>query len=171
MKGQTMNTRWHDLIVERLKDGGIHLEQQAGLDEPSVIHLHPQQLRHTAEQFGLVEANYPTDEMSKRLAEQLCRVYLDMADDYRYLSPTLENTFARLDGFIDGIPAPLFPSHLWDEREERQKSEKEISERQKQTQKAVAMTDNTHHQTTDETASTGQQMGLPMISIQSQQVN
>lgn len=164
-----MNTRWHDLIVERLKDGGIHLEQHAGLQEPAVIHLHPQQLRHVAEQFGLVAPNYPTDELSKRLAEQLCRVYLDMADDYRHLSHTLENTFARLDGFIDSIPDTLFPGHLWDEREEQQKSEKEISERQKQTQKAVAMTDNTHHQTGDETASTAQQMGLPMIPTPIQQ--
>ena len=79
-----MNTRWHDLIVKRLEDGGIHLEQQ--YLEPSVIHLHPQQLRHVAEQFGLVAPNYPDDELSKRLAEQLCRVYLEMHDDYRYLS-------------------------------------------------------------------------------------
>ena len=118
-----MNTRWHDLIVERLEDGGIHLEQQ--YLEPSVIHLHPQQLRHVAEQFGLVAPNYPDDELSKRLAEQLCKVYLEMADDHRHLSHTLEYSFERLGGFIDGIPDAIFPNHLWDEREERERKKKE----------------------------------------------
>ena len=125
-----MNTRWHDLIVSRLKDGGIHLEQHAGLDEPSVIHLHPQQLRHVAEQFGLVAPNYPDDELSRQFAEQLCKVYLEMADDYHHLSHTLELTFERLGGFIDGIPDAIFPQHLWDERAEREhKPEKERRER------------------------------------------
>jgi hypothetical protein len=27
-----MNTRWHDLIIDRLEDGGIHLEQQSAGD-------------------------------------------------------------------------------------------------------------------------------------------
>ena len=39
-----MNTRWHDLIIDRLPDGGIHLEQQSGVDDPNVIHLHPEQV-------------------------------------------------------------------------------------------------------------------------------
>lgn len=46
-----MNTRWHDLIIDRLPDGGIHLEQQSGADEPSVIHLHPEQLLFVARQL------------------------------------------------------------------------------------------------------------------------
>jgi hypothetical protein len=46
-----MNTRWHDLTFDRLKDGGIHLEQQAGCEEPSVIHLHPEQVLFIARQL------------------------------------------------------------------------------------------------------------------------
>lgn len=46
-----MNTRWHDLIIDRLDDGGIHLEQQTDLDDPNVIHLHPEQLLHIARQL------------------------------------------------------------------------------------------------------------------------
>ena len=46
-----MNTRWHDLIIDRLKDGSIHLEQQSGCDEPNVIHLHPEQLLFIARQL------------------------------------------------------------------------------------------------------------------------
>ena len=43
-----MNTKWHDLIIDRLPDGGIHLEQQSGCEEPSVIHLHPEQIMFIA---------------------------------------------------------------------------------------------------------------------------
>ena len=43
-----MNTRWHDLIIDRLEDGGIHLEQQSGCEEPNVIHLHPEQVLFVA---------------------------------------------------------------------------------------------------------------------------
>jgi len=46
-----MNTRWHDLIIDRLKDGSIHLEQQSGCDEPNVIHLHPEQILFAARQL------------------------------------------------------------------------------------------------------------------------
>jgi len=43
-----MNTRWHDLIINRLEDGCIHLEQQSGIDAPNVIHLHPEQILFVA---------------------------------------------------------------------------------------------------------------------------
>ena len=43
-----MNTKWHDLIIDLLPDGGIHLEQQSGCEEPSVIHLHPEQIMFVA---------------------------------------------------------------------------------------------------------------------------
>ena len=46
-----MKARWHDLIIDRLPDGGIHLEQQSGCDEPNVIHLHPEQLLFIARQL------------------------------------------------------------------------------------------------------------------------
>lgn len=156
-------TRWHDLVVQRLKDGGIRLEQHSGLGEPSVIHLHPQQLRHVAEQFGLVAPNYPDDELATRLAEQLCRVYLEMLDDYRHLSHTLESAFERLGGFVDGIPDAIFPNHLWDEREERRRQQEE--ERQKRAAEPLApQTDGTQAQTpiTAESCNSDGQMGLPV---------
>lgn len=161
-----MNTRWHDLTVERLEDGGIHLEQQAGLDEPSVIHLHPQQLRHVAEQFGLVAPNYPDDELSKRLAEQLCKVYLEMADDHRHLSHALEDSFERLGGFIDCIPDALFPNHLWEERDERERKKKE-ERPQKAAKETVpffppSSTENGAVQKTGDSIDSDGQLGLPV---------
>ncbi len=46
-----MNTQWHHLIIDRLDDGGIHLEQQSGVDDPNVIHLHPEQILFIARQL------------------------------------------------------------------------------------------------------------------------
>ena len=159
-----MNTRWHDLSVERLEDGGIHLEQQ--YLEPSVIHLHPQQLRHVAEQFGLVAPNYPDDELSKRLAEQLCRVYLEMHDDYRHLSDKLESALDRLGGFIDGIPDSIFPNHLWEQREERERK-KEEERLQKAAKETVPFfpptsTENGAVQKTGDSIDSDGQLGLPV---------
>lgn len=160
-----MNTRWHDLIVDRLKDGGIHLEQQSGLQEPSVIHLHPQQLRHVAEQFGLVAPNYPDDELSKRLAERICRVFLAMSDDYRHLSHVMEAEFNSLDGFIDALPDAVFPFHLWDEREAlERKKESEHNKRATKAQQAPQMPERSAADGVGngsaENDAHGQQMGL-----------
>lgn len=63
-----MNTRWHDLIIDRLPDGGIRLKQQSGVDEPSVIYLHPAQLCHIAESLGPFAPSHPAAECIKRLA-------------------------------------------------------------------------------------------------------
>lgn len=50
-RNHTTNTRWHDLIIDRLPDGGIHLEQSAGVEEPNVIHLHTEQVIFIARQL------------------------------------------------------------------------------------------------------------------------
>lgn len=41
------NTRWHDLKVDQLEDGGIRLEQ-SDCGEDCVIYLHPEQLQFIA---------------------------------------------------------------------------------------------------------------------------
>ena len=112
-----MSTRWHDLIIDRLKDGGIHLEQHSGVDDPNVIHLHPAQLRHVAETFGLVAPNYPDDELSKRLAVQLCTILRELEDE-RHRSPALDLTYARLDAWCSALPDDIFPHHVWDDEDD-----------------------------------------------------
>lgn len=112
-----MNTRWHDLMVDRLPDGGIRLEQQSGCEEPSVIHLHPVQLRHIAETFGLVAPNYPADELSKRLAEQLCTILRELEDE-RQRSLCLDLTYTKLDAWCSALPDDIFPHHVWDDEDD-----------------------------------------------------
>ena len=75
-----MNTKWHDLIIDRLPDGGIHLEQQSGCEEPSVIHLHPEQVLF--------------------VARQLCGMKADTADKVADLERKLAILCDRLGEFI-----------------------------------------------------------------------
>ena len=112
-----MNTRWHDLVFDRLPDGGIHLEQRSGVDDPSVIHLHPVQLRHIAETFGLVAPNYPADELSKRLALQLCSIMKELEDE-RHRSHRLDMTYTKLDAWCSALPDDIFPHHVWDDEDD-----------------------------------------------------
>lgn len=103
-----MSTRWHDLIIGRLPDGGIHLEQQSGCDEPSVIHLHPEQLLFITRQLcGMKpETAGKVAELERRIAvltDKLQSIVCNKAfrsdliervsDGFEYL--------ARLDGLLD----------------------------------------------------------------------
>lgn len=103
-----MNTRWHDLIIDRLKDGGIHLEQQAGLQEPSVIHLHPEQVlfiarrlcgmkQETAAQVADLERRVAvlTDKVQNIVCNKAFRSDLleGLSDGYEHL--------AKLDALLD----------------------------------------------------------------------
>ena len=114
--------KFHDLGFQKIPDGSIRLTQTDNGEE-YIIDMHPAQLRHIAEQLGLVAPNYQADELSKRLAEQLCVVYLAMADDCRHLSPKMEETFTRLDAYVDCLPAEVFPHHLWERREAKEKAQ------------------------------------------------
>lgn len=109
-----MNTRWHDLIIDRLPDGGIHLEQHSGVDDPNVIHLHPAQLRYIAEIFGLIAPNYPADELTARLARQLGSILIELEEEC-HRSHRLGLTFTKLDAFVSSIPEAFFPHDLWDD--------------------------------------------------------
>lgn len=120
--------KMHDLAYSQEPDGAIRLLQIGYCGEESIIDMHPAQLRHIAEHFGLVAPAPPADDLTKRLAEQLGRVFLDMSDDYRHLTHTLEFAFARIDGFLETLPDDVFPAHLWDERDERERQRKEQEE-------------------------------------------
>lgn len=151
-------SRFFDLSFEQLPSGEIRLRQDS-LDDASVIDLHPWQLRAVAEHFGLVPPSPLADELTKKLAEQICRVYLSMFDDYRHLSHIMEEEFARLDGFIDALPDAVFPRHLWDEREERERVATEARAlRQAQAPKCLA--DNDDEPAPAENKAHGEQLGL-----------
>lgn len=110
----------YDIEYYELESGAIRLQQDAyGSDD--AVDLHPMQLRAIAEHFGLVSALPPADELTKRLAEQLCAAYLALLDEQRYWSPGLEDLWGRLDAQVDCLPNELFPHHLWELREEAER--------------------------------------------------
>lgn len=113
----------YDLSFEVMPDGSIELEQ--GFAEANRISLHACHVRLLFERSGHL---LPADELSKRLAEQICSVFLAMADDYNHLSHKLEDVFSKLDSVVECLPDAVFPHHLWEQREERQRAQE--SERQ-----------------------------------------
>ena len=130
--------KFYDLDFEQLPDGDIRLTQNSGIDEAEVIFLHPMQLRAVAEHFGLVHPAPPADELTKKLAEQVCRTFLAMCDDYQHLSYVMEREYERLDVFIGLMPDEIFPGHLWDEREERERAAAEANASRQATRPGVA---------------------------------
>jgi len=106
--------RVHSLSFQVGDDGSIELEQDCGAGEVDSISLHQCHVRLLFERAGLL---MPANDYAQKLAEQLCRVFLAMCDDFRCLSPSLQAEYARLDAFIDLMPTSIFPYHLWDERE------------------------------------------------------
>lgn len=112
--------KFHDLTFNRQTDGSIRLTQ-SDCGEDSIIDLHPAQLRYMAESFGLVAPDYPDDELSKRLARQLCTIQRELADEC-HRSHWLQVTFAKLDGFCASLPDSVFPDDVWEDTPDPQKA-------------------------------------------------
>jgi len=108
--------KFYDLSFSRQPDGSIRLIQ-SDCGEDSIIDLHPAQLRYMAESFGLVAPNYPDDELSKRLARQLCTIQRELADEC-HRSHWLEMTFTKLDSYCVSIPDAIFPHDLWEDEDD-----------------------------------------------------
>lgn len=103
-----MNARWHDLTFDRLKDGGIHLEQQSGCEEPSVIHLHPEQVLSIARHLcGMQpETAKQVQELERRIAVLTDKLQ-NIVCDGGFRSDVLERTsdglwyLSKLDAALD----------------------------------------------------------------------
>ena len=103
-----MNTRWHDLIINRLPDGGIHLEQQSGIDDPNVIHLHPEQILFVARSLcGMKpETAGKVTELERRIAVLTDKLQ-SLACDGMFRSELIERCghgfeyLAKLDAVLD----------------------------------------------------------------------
>ena len=108
--------KFHDLSFSRQPDGSIRL-MQSDCGEDYIIDMHPAQLRHVAETFGLVAPSHPADELSKRLAVQLCTILRDLEDE-RHRSHWLELTCTKLDAWCSALPDDIFPHHVWDDEDD-----------------------------------------------------
>jgi hypothetical protein len=102
-----MNTRWHDLKIDRLEDGGIRLEQ-SDCGEDCVIYLHPEQLLFIARQLcGMKpETAAKAADLERRIAvltDKLQNIVCNKA----FRSDLIEGIgegfeyLAKLDGMLD----------------------------------------------------------------------
>lgn len=73
-----LSARFYDLEAHQFEDGTVRLSQQSGIDDPSIIDLHPQQLIHVAEQLGYRSADRMTASIHRRL--------LELQSDLRYFT-------------------------------------------------------------------------------------
>ena len=108
-----------------IDDGVIQIEQR-DLERTQVICLAPSQLRAIAEHFGLVPPQHPADELTKRLARQLCEIRRDFADECN-CSPSLELTWEKLHGFCQSIPDSVFPYELFEDQSTEKEPTQQIA--------------------------------------------
>ena len=107
----------HHLEVERDGDCFI-LRQTDHSGNTEGVALHVSQLRYVAEVAGVVQSNYPDDELSKRLAEQLCTILRELGGEC-HRSHWIELTYTKLDAWCSALPDNIFPHHLWDDEPEK----------------------------------------------------
>lgn len=96
-----------DLSFQVLPDGSLELEQ--GFAEIYRISLHSCQVRLLFEKTGHL---LPADELSKRLARQLCEVLSDLCDQSG-LSPTVDRVIDQLIAYKQSLPDSVFPHDLY----------------------------------------------------------
>lgn len=87
-----LSARFYDLEAQQFADGTVRLTQQSGIDEPSVIDLHPQQLQHLAKKIGLIEP----ERISRSVERMLWRLYEDAGKLADYLMAQM--SFPPQDG-------------------------------------------------------------------------
>jgi hypothetical protein len=107
-----MKFEHHHLEVERDGDYVILRQNESGGTE--AVCLHVSQLRYVAEMAGVVQPNYPADELTKRLAHQLCEIRRELADEC-YRSHWLGMTWEKLHGYCESIPDNVFPWEMFED--------------------------------------------------------
>jgi hypothetical protein len=115
--------RIYDLAFEVMPDGSIELEQ--GFAEVQRISLHACHVRHLLERAGHLLPPPPADELTKRLARQLCELRMELSNEYGR-SPGINEAITMLGAFCDSLPDSVFPFDLYpdDSPEVLQRDEK-----------------------------------------------
>lgn len=115
--------RIYDLAFEVMPDGSIELEQ--GFAEVQRISLHACHVRHLLERAGHLLPPPPADELTKRLARQLCELRMELSNEYGR-NPGINEAITMLGAFCDSLPDSVFPFDLYpdDSPEVLQRDEK-----------------------------------------------
>lgn len=101
-------TKMYEVSFEKLEDGTIRLDQQCGVDEPSVIDLHPEQLRFIARRMAgfKPETAGKVEELERRIAVLTDKLQ-NVVCNKSFRSGLIEGIgegfeyLAKLDGLLD----------------------------------------------------------------------
>ncbi len=85
----------------------IELEQNAGCGETTSITLHRVHLRLLLEETGMLTAPQQVDDMSRKLAGELCDILYDLANECG-VSPGVDRIIVRLNAIVGLLPESLF---------------------------------------------------------------
>lgn len=98
------------------------------------------------------------EEMSRRLAEQLCRTHqcMERLSGLHYL---LDMELQRLDGCVSMIPDEIYPFHLWEKRHDTKPAASMLQTPQSDEQSPA----NTNPHTESGNAPQGCQIELPIL--------
>lgn len=90
----------------------IDLEQSADCGEVSRITMHRCHLHLLFEEAGYVTPPMRADELSRRLAQQLCSVLRDLSTETAP-SPTVNRIIDKLIAYKEMLPDSIFPFDLY----------------------------------------------------------
>ena len=99
-----------DLSFRVNSDGSIDIEQ--GYTDVAVITLHTCHVRYLFEVAGHLLPPPTADELSKRLARQLCSVLRDLCDEAGR-SPGVDSVIDTLIAYKESLPESVFPFDLY----------------------------------------------------------
>jgi hypothetical protein len=103
-------TQIPDLSFSLNKDGSIDLEQRAGCGEVDRISLHSCQVRHLFECASHLLPPTPANELTERLAVQLCEMRDGLEHEFGR-SPGINALFFQATTACNMIPDAIYP--LW----------------------------------------------------------
>lgn len=106
-----------DLAFAVGEDGSIELAQEDDCNEPHRITLHACHVRHLFEVSGHLLPPPSADELSKRLARQLCSVLLDLCEETG-CSPAVDHAIDTLIAYKQALPDSVFPYDLYENEQE-----------------------------------------------------
>jgi hypothetical protein len=97
-------------------DGGIELKQFSSGGHCD-ISLHPSQVRHLFELAGHLLPPPSTDELTQRLARQLCEVRMELIGE-QGRSPGIDCIVTLVGAYCDCLPNAVFPFDLYPDSRE-----------------------------------------------------
>jgi hypothetical protein len=98
-------------------DGSVDLEQDLGAGNVERVFLHRVHVRLILEETHHLLPPPPADELSKRLARQLCLALRELCSETG-VSPVVDRVITSLTAWKEGLPDAIFPFDIYQDKED-----------------------------------------------------